>query len=118
MERFVIPAASKSSNQCVFTTEVNQCVISEFRQRNIKYVDTGTRLTRPGEVALNLPYNEVKEVTTMTIRYMTLVFALLLSIMAPMLHANEMKETKRATVDSSDAATVDASAAFLLRWKD
>ena len=54
----------------------------------------------------------------MTIRYMTLVFALLLSIMAPMLRANEIKETKRATVDSSDAATVDASAAFLLHWKD
>ena len=54
----------------------------------------------------------------MTIRYMTLVFALLLSIMAPMLQANEIKETKRATVDISDAATVDASTAFLLHWKD
>ena len=49
---------------------------------------------------------------------MTLVFALLLPIMVPMLHANEIKETKRATVDSSNAATVDASTAFLLRWKD
>ena len=54
----------------------------------------------------------------MTIRYMTLVFARLLSIMAQMLQTNEIKETKRATVDSSDAATMDASAAFLLRWKD
>ena len=62
-------------------------------------------------------YYEVKEVTTMKIRLISLLFALLLPVMTKVLFADEAQKSKQSPAGVTDTSKVDASSEFLLRWR-
>lgn len=55
--------------------------------------------------------------TTIKIRLISLLFALLLPVMTQVLFADEPQKSKQAPEGVTDTSKVDASREFLLRWR-